>query len=324
MPGKRKAGPAPAEGEGPPAKVQRVEGSDLLQASLKAVYGLVFPEELLVVWEVAGELDPGKPLAAFTPLGLQLVGPFEVLASRSFRDGAKPHLHWRFLFDPPEFMTVAVGPERHYGYFRDDPTALPVLVASGTADGYQFTVEGDTFLAVLHRLCATAKADKEEKKLAAAMARYGVRPADAPKVRAARRRQSVAEPFHGMGMVVPYDPKTEVGYRPLGMPEAKFKALLQRIVSHAATPSDRTEFDTLLTFTDVANDECDFGHGLEVGLDLYCFVGLKDPAKDPLHAHCVRILDLAYMLLGRGLFQSIAQDHLADRSRKDLAQPMDD
>ena len=26
----------------------------------------------------------------------------------------------------------------------------------------------------------------------------------------------------------------------------------------------RNEFDTLLTFVDVANDECDFGHGLEV------------------------------------------------------------
>ena len=59
-------------------------------------------------------------------LGLQLVGPFDVLAGRSKKRnsaGKKPNylIHWRYFYDPPEFLTVVRGDDKtqfHMGYFR--------------------------------------------------------------------------------------------------------------------------------------------------------------------------------------------------------------
>lgn len=57
-------------------------------------------------------------------LGLQLVGPFDLLAG-AHRNTKNPqpnfHLHWRFFYDPPEFQTILKGSEdsqHHMGYYR--------------------------------------------------------------------------------------------------------------------------------------------------------------------------------------------------------------
>ena len=61
-------------------------------------------------------------------LGYQLVGPFDILAGRhkgvlKNKNGKKPNflLHWRYYYDPPEFMTVIKGENSsqfHIGYLR--------------------------------------------------------------------------------------------------------------------------------------------------------------------------------------------------------------
>ena len=59
-------------------------------------------------------------------LGLQLVGPYDVLAGKCLKknkSGEKPNYlrHWRYYFDPPEFLTVIRGDDAsqfHMGYFR--------------------------------------------------------------------------------------------------------------------------------------------------------------------------------------------------------------
>lgn len=57
-------------------------------------------------------------------LGLQLVGPFDVLAgAHRGADNPQPnfHLHWRYLYDPPEFQTILLGSgdtQHHIGYYR--------------------------------------------------------------------------------------------------------------------------------------------------------------------------------------------------------------
>ena len=61
-------------------------------------------------------------------LGYQLVGPFDILAGRhkgvmKNKHGKKPNflLHWRYYYDPPEFMTVIKGDNSsqfHIGYLR--------------------------------------------------------------------------------------------------------------------------------------------------------------------------------------------------------------
>lgn len=57
-------------------------------------------------------------------LGLQLVGPFEILAG-AHKNSKNPqpnfHLHWRYYYDPPEFQTILLGSEdtqHHIGYYR--------------------------------------------------------------------------------------------------------------------------------------------------------------------------------------------------------------
>ena len=62
--------------------------------------------------------------AAFeSELGLKLVGPFDVLAgkSRNCKRKACYLRHWRYFYDPPEFLTVVKGDDEsqfHFGYFR--------------------------------------------------------------------------------------------------------------------------------------------------------------------------------------------------------------
>jgi len=57
-------------------------------------------------------------------LGLQLVGPFDVLAG-AHKSASNPqpnfHIHWRYLYDPPEFQTILLGSgdsQHHVGYYR--------------------------------------------------------------------------------------------------------------------------------------------------------------------------------------------------------------
>ena len=58
-------------------------------------------------------------------LGLKLVGPYDILLG-SFDDVSESditsyHLHWRYFYDPPEFLTVIKGDDKtgnHLGYYR--------------------------------------------------------------------------------------------------------------------------------------------------------------------------------------------------------------
>lgn len=57
-------------------------------------------------------------------LGLRLVGPFDILAGAHKKSkNLQPnfHLHWRYIYDPPEFQTILLGSEdsqHHIGYYR--------------------------------------------------------------------------------------------------------------------------------------------------------------------------------------------------------------
>ena len=66
--------------------------------------------------------------------------------------------------------------------------------------------------------------------------------------------------------------------------------------------------EELVTLVQFANDECDYGMGLELGLDLFCHSDLFGPTV--LH-----LLPLAYELLQRGPFALIIREHLKNRSK---------
>ena len=60
---------------------------------------------------------------ALAEIGLQLVGPFDIL-NGSYRkqvEVQKYLCHWRYYYDPPEFLTVIRGDDKtqfHLGYYR--------------------------------------------------------------------------------------------------------------------------------------------------------------------------------------------------------------
>ena len=66
--------------------------------------------------------------------------------------------------------------------------------------------------------------------------------------------------------------------------------------------------EELITLVQFANDECDYGMGLELGLDLFCH-------SDNFHPSVVHLLPLAYDLLQREPFALIIREHLKNRSR---------
>jgi len=71
----------------------------------------------------------------------------------------------------------------------------------------------------------------------------------------------------------------------------------------------------LITLVQFANDECDYGEGLELGMDLFCYGGKV------FHPMIEHLLPLAYQLLGRIEYEQIIKAHLLHRQKgADLSQ----
>lgn len=82
-----------------------------------------------------------------------------------------------------------------------------------------------------------------------------------------RHSQATAPSLHGLGIVVPYNVKKDTGYRELPVVGEELAQLFERVVSGDATA--RKSLSGLITRATIANDECDFGTGLLLGLDLF-------------------------------------------------------
>ena len=68
----------------------------------------------------------------------------------------------------------------------------------------------------------------------------------------------------------------------------------------------------LINNVQIANDECDFGMGLELGLDLFCS-GCK-----LVHKQTKQLLTMAYTLLKRPRYARILEMHLDARNLKPM------
>ena len=150
-----------------------------------------------------------------------------------------------------------------------------------------------------------------------------------------RQKSVVARTFSGLGLVVPYDKKTELGYRPLSCTDKELKALLRRIATAKAKHrsssgtggkvADTSELDEMITWCNIANDECDFGMGLHLGLNLLAF----DPADNSLQdggegaghfgGYIRQLLEMCYMLLGRMAWSDVVRAHMQGRDRPSLS-----
>lgn len=63
----------------------------------------------------------------------------------------------------------------------------------------------------------------------------------------------------------------------------------------------------IVTFVQFANDECDYGMGLELGIDLFCH------GDTYFHTLIEHLLPVAYDLLQREEFSKICLEHLKQR-----------
>uniref|UniRef100_A0A673HN55 UPF0609 protein C4orf27 homolog n=1 Tax=Sinocyclocheilus rhinocerous TaxID=307959 RepID=A0A673HN55_9TELE len=131
-----------------------------------------------------------------------------------------------------------------------------------------------------------------------------------------REKKVVTKTFHGAGIVVPVD-KNNVGYRELPETDASLKKICKAI-AEAKEDEERMKafapIQEMITFVQFANDECDYGMGYELGIDLFCY------GSHYFYKVVRQLLPMAYNLLKRGLFGEILEAHLTSRSQDNLDQ----
>ncbi|CAC5425683.1 Putative histone PARylation factor 1-like,Histone PARylation factor 1 [Mytilus coruscus] len=314
---------------------------DDVAENIKRKFLVEMPEDFFEFWEFCCHLDKKKPRDALHDvLGYQLVGPFDILAGRhkgvrKNKHGRKPNylLHWRYYYDPPEFMTVIKGDNKsqfHLGYLRDDPSEMPVMVAANSAaESCNIIPKGDNLFAAVkncidEQIKAKGTDGTKKKKLQdiqdeviewAKKKKYSLDLKS--KGMKERDKKVVCKTFHGAGIVVPVD-DNEVGYRPVPETTGDLKKMMKK-VAESKTDKERDEnmdpIQELITLVQFANDECDYGEGLELGMDLFCY---GDKVFRSMMEH---LLPLAYQLLGRIEYEQIIKAHLKSRQKgTDLSQ----
>ncbi|KAJ8000454.1 hypothetical protein DPEC_G00180290 [Dallia pectoralis] len=301
-----------------------------LREEVERLYQLRMPEDFYHFWDFCSRLNPESPRDALKEtLGLRLVGPFDILAE-AHKISANPepnyYLHWRYFYDPPEYQTILQGngvSQLHLGYYRDSPDSLPAFVGENEAKkGCTISPVGDNVFAAVHLFLGKKRKEKNGRKEGGAALdilgeelrqraeSLGLSLEQKTKAMKLRDKKVVTKTFHGAGLVVPVD-KNDVGYRELPETDAGLKRVCKAIAEARSDEERMKAFGPLqemITFVQFANDECDYGMGLELGLDLFCY-------GSHYFTKVIRqLLPLSYNLLKRGLFGQILEAHLSRRS----------
>lgn len=298
------------------------------------------PEDFYEFWKFINTLkkDTTKDAALRhieTLFQLQLVGPFEFLAGKfhnaKMGEPGDYLRHWRFYYDPPEFQTVFVrqGTGIHYGYWRDVPQDKErlMLARNDATRNCEFEfVAGNLFDAFLHYMqhdyvatpFTTGQVAATKKAVKQYISDNSLELSQLESLKTERNKHVVTKTLHRAGIVVPYERKTQQGYRPLLVSDAELKkifALLEPKDLNNGTDNAKQmvleKLQPLANAANIAMDECDFGTALELGLDLFSS-GHKE-----LHMLASSLLMPAYSLLSRPQFIAIAKAHMERRS-KDL------
>lgn len=101
------------------------------------------------------------------------------------------------------------------------------------------------------------------------------------------------------------------GYRELAVSDEELKKLLDRMkaASDEKKKSVLSDLQPLLTYTNIAIDECDFGTGIELGLNILAY------GVDDLNLTAMRFLANCYRLIDRAEFAKIAEAHMKNRKK---------
>lgn len=243
-------------------------------------------------------------------------------AGKSKAEGLPWFLHSRHPFDPPEIVTVVevVGSKPlHWGYHRDAPETRPRCVVASVPDKKHkrgrfdelaptlldaMTSHGQTFVSKLR------DGDKDRKEAAKSCLQRVVAAAKALPAASSPFRRPIDTTLNKLGIAVPYDKKTEVGWRELSVSDAELQAYLEKLLETKARGESPnfTELDRLITFANIANDECDPGQALKLGLDLFTVVELDSDTAN--------LLTPTYKLLNRDKFAEVIEAHTAGDRRR--------
>ncbi|KAH0616096.1 hypothetical protein JD844_026940 [Phrynosoma platyrhinos] len=288
--------------EGKKRQLKESDVPEHVRQEVESCYHLKMPEDFYDFWKFCENLDCDKPCDALkSSIGLQLVGPYDILAGKHKANGSKDvnfNLHWRFFYDPPEFQTIIIGDSKiqyHMGYFR----LFLSRKLQELTDKKKHSILKDL----------DEKLTKTAKELGYLLEQKTMKMKQ-------RDKKIVTKSFHGAGLVVPVD-KNDVGYRELPETNASLKRICKAIVD---APNDDQRLKAfapiqeMLTFVQFANDECDYGMGYELGVDLFCY------GSHYFHKIVGQLLPLAYNLLKRSLFAEVIEDHLANRKKENVDQ----
>jgi hypothetical protein len=105
--------------------------------------------------------------------------------------------------------------------------------------------------------------------------------------------------------------RTQLGYRDLTVSDKELMALLNKIDKAAPEQKEKclSELQPVLTYANIAIDECDFGTGIKLGWELL-FHG-----TDALNSTISRFLSNSYKLLQKEGFAKIAEAHMKRRKK---------
>lgn len=288
------------------------------QEIIKKLFLVEMPPDFFSFWQFCKSLFSENPSKALEPTDLLLVGPFDVLAgilSMNF-ESEDVLRHWRYYYDPPEFQTVLKSNKSdlfHIGYYRDDPKELPVFVGYNYASkNPTITPIGENLFAALNwcmKHCESSgtpfkkvKFSNIKNELQQWAADHNFQLDNYTENMRKRDKRVVAKTFHHAGIVVPYDKKTELGYRPLSESTTNLMKIMKQM-DYAKNEEERTaclsKLHEIINWANIAIDEGDYGTGLELGINLFCF------GSKYFHSMIIQLLSTVYKLLDRETFATI-------------------
>ncbi|VDN08391.1 unnamed protein product [Thelazia callipaeda] len=292
---------------------------DLLKLDLENKYLCSFPDEFFVFWKHV-QIAVGKgnnPCHFFQHLkSLRLCGVFDYLAGHlKDADSKKCLLHDRYATDLPEMQTLAVYDSGRFVYWRDEPnTKKPLIVHVKNEEHFPECVivgNEDPFYIVAYIIGNSLPVRFHNLFSKSWIENYASYISNLRKITKSRKNNTVGSPFHGIGIFVKVN--NNIRYRPLNEKKAKLKELIK----NAATVSDETlnewrikKIMDFVTRVQFANDEKDFGMGLELGHNIFWsnYAYFDKLAQ--------KLLVTAYELLNREVFAYILKVHMP--TRRDL------
>lgn len=300
-----------------------------VEQNIENLFLVKMPEDFYQFYDFCKLISKEYPLKALKSVHLHLIGPYDMLNGKikSFTNNSKEKYlrHWRYYYDPPEFQTIIKGEKDglHFGYWRDNVNEKPVFVAKNKADvncviepvaenifgAINIHIEGALKQANLFEKPSISQLHKRLKEFAQ---KHDITLQAKTDNMRNREKRVVARTFHKAGIVVPYNRKTQLGYRELAVTDRELQKILREIddIGSSDGRSDAiSKLDEVVRLATIAADECDFGTCLELAHDLFSS-GYAHVEKIAL-----QMFSTAYTHLDRSGFLEIVKVHLKDRKR---------